>query len=87
MNYVAELKLWLTNVVELTLDNATIQVEKQVNMTQEHRSQRMPGKGFIRVTEGFAVGRSLRQYQKRDRARALGAKPSPRIFERRFSDE
>ena len=39
MNYVAELKLWLTNVVELTLDNATIQIEKQVSMTQEHRTE------------------------------------------------
>ncbi len=36
INYVAALKLWLTNVVELSLDNATIQAEKQVSMTQEH---------------------------------------------------
>ncbi len=34
MNYVAELRL--TNVVELSLDNATIQVEKMVSMAQEH---------------------------------------------------
>ena len=33
MNYVAELKVWLTNIVELTLDNATIQVEKMVSAT------------------------------------------------------
>ena len=33
MNYVAELKVWLTNVVELKLDNATIQVEKMVSAT------------------------------------------------------
>ena len=31
MKYVAELKSWLTNVVELSLDNTTIEVEKQVS--------------------------------------------------------
>ena len=36
MDYMATLKLWLTNVVELTLDNATIQAVIQVSITQEH---------------------------------------------------
>ena len=31
MNYVAALKSWLTNVMELSLDTTTIEVEKQVN--------------------------------------------------------
>ena len=34
INYVDTLKDWLTSVVEMTLDNAIIQVEKQVSMIQ-----------------------------------------------------
>lgn len=33
MNYVAELGFWLANLVELTLDNQTLQVEKMVSTT------------------------------------------------------
>lgn len=35
MKYVAELKSWLTNVVELSLDTTTIEVEKQVKSDPE----------------------------------------------------
>lgn len=36
INCVPALKLWLTNVVELSLDNATIQVMNQVSMNKGH---------------------------------------------------
>ena len=36
MNYVAELRFRLVNMVELTLDNTTLWVENMVSMNQEH---------------------------------------------------
>ena len=47
VNYVAELKRWLNNVAELNLDDATIQVKKQVK--PDSRALKRPGTDFWKL--------------------------------------
>ena len=50
VNYVAELKLWLNNVAELNLNDATMQVKKQVK--PDSRALTRPGTNFLKLHPG-----------------------------------